>query len=164
MEIKTKRKMKTKTKIHFDSHFHFCFRFCFCFFIFVFVFVFVFVFAFSFLFLFLFLLSKSFCIFVSSTWPRGAIDSQLSLDWSRSAIAFLLTPRGLEVPQTVNFFEKCLLLACSKTVSYLAQKCHSIFVCNFARGLAVPQMVNSLLIGLEVHSNWSQHLEIWHLD
>ena len=47
---------------------------------------------------FLFLLSKSFCIFVNSTWSRGAIGGQLSLDWPRSAIAFLLTPRGLEVP------------------------------------------------------------------
>ena len=35
-------------------------------------------------------------------WPRGAIDAQLSLDWPRSAIAFLLNPRGLEVPWTVN--------------------------------------------------------------
>ena len=42
---------------------------------------------FSFCFSFLFLLSKSFCIFVNSTWPRGAIDGQLSLDWPRSAIA-----------------------------------------------------------------------------
>ena len=55
-------------------------------------------FLFSFCFSFLFLLFKSFCIFVNSTWPRGAIDGQLSLDWPRSAIAFLFTPRGLEVP------------------------------------------------------------------
>ena len=55
-------------------------------------------FLFSFLFWFLFLLLKSFCIFVNSTWPRGATDGQLSLDWPRSAIAFLLNPRGLEVP------------------------------------------------------------------
>ena len=48
------------------------FRFCFCF---------------SFSFWFLLLLFKSFCIFVNSTWPRGAIDGQLSLDWPRSAIA-----------------------------------------------------------------------------
>ena len=47
---------------------------------------------------FLFLLFKSFYIFVNSTWPRGAIDGQMSLDWPRSAIAFLLNPRGLEVP------------------------------------------------------------------
>ena len=32
---------------------------------------------------------KSFYLFVNSTWPRGAIDDQLSLTWSRSAIAFL---------------------------------------------------------------------------
>ena len=55
-------------------------------------------FLFSFYFSFLFLLFKSFCIFVNSTWPRGAIDGQMSLDWPRSAIAFLLNPRGLEVP------------------------------------------------------------------
>ena len=30
------------------------------------------------------------------------------------------TPRGLELPQTVN------------SLSYLAQKCHSIFVCEFS--------------------------------
>ena len=47
---------------------------------------------------FLFFLPKRFCIFVKSTSSRGAIDGQLSLDWARSAIAFLLTPRGLEVP------------------------------------------------------------------
>ena len=61
-------------------------------------FSFLFSFYFSFSFLFLFFVSKSFCIFVNSKWPRGAIDGQLSLDWPRSAIAFLLTPRGLEVP------------------------------------------------------------------
>ena len=55
-------------------------------------------FSFLFSFWFLFLLFKSFCIFVNSTWPRGAINGQLSLDWSRSAIVFLLNPRGLEVP------------------------------------------------------------------
>ena len=63
---------------------------------------FLFSFCFSFSFWFLVLLLKSFCIFINSTWPSGAIDSQLSLDWPRSAIAFLLNPRGLEVPQTVN--------------------------------------------------------------
>ena len=46
-------------------------------------------FLFSFCFSFLFLFFKSFCIFVNSTWPRGAIDRQMSLDWPRSAIAFL---------------------------------------------------------------------------
>ena len=30
---------------------------------------------------------KSFCEFVNSTWPRGAIDGQLCLAWFRSAIA-----------------------------------------------------------------------------
>ena len=38
---------------------------------------------------FLFLLFKSFCIFVHSSLPSGAIEDQLSLDWPRSAIAFL---------------------------------------------------------------------------
>ena len=58
----------------------------------------LFSFCFSFSFWFLFLLFKSFCIFVNSTWPRGAIDGQLSLDWPRSATTFLLNPRDLEVP------------------------------------------------------------------
>ena len=58
----------------------------------------LFSFCFSFSFWFLFLLFKNFCIFVNSTWPRGVIDGQLSLDWPRSAIAFLLNPGGLEVP------------------------------------------------------------------
>ena len=44
-------------------------------------------FLFCFSFSLLFLLFKSFCIFVKSTWPRGAIDCQLSLDWPRGAIA-----------------------------------------------------------------------------
>ena len=61
-------------------------------------FSFLFLFSFSFSFWFLFLLFKSFCSFVNSTWPTGAIDGQLSLDWPRSAMAFLLNPRGLEVP------------------------------------------------------------------
>ena len=59
---------------------------------------FVFFFSFCFSFLFLFLISKSFCIFVNSTWPRGDIDGQVSPDWPRSAIAFLLFPCDLEVP------------------------------------------------------------------
>ena len=59
--------------------------------------------------------------------------------------AFLLTPCGLEVPQTVN----CLLIGlevpyrfcqihvaqrCHRrsTLSYLAYKCHSIFICKFS--------------------------------
>ena len=64
-----KNKMKSKTKIKIKMNFRFGFSFCF-----------------------------SFSIFVNSTWPRGATDGQLSLDWPRSAIAFLLNPRGLEVP------------------------------------------------------------------
>ena len=75
-------------------------------------FSFLFSFSFSFSFWFLFLLFKSSSIFFKSTWPRGAIDRQLSLTWPRSAIAFSFV--------------------------------------NFPRGLAVPQMVNSLFIGLEV--------------
>ena len=64
----------------------------------------MFSFCFSFSFWFLFLLFKSFCIFVNSTWPRGAIDGQLSLTWPRSAIAFSFAnfPRDLVVPQKVN--------------------------------------------------------------
>ena len=58
-----------------------------------------FLFLFSFYFSFLFLLSKSFCIFVNSTWPSSTIDGQLSLTWPRSAIAFSFAnfPRGLVV-------------------------------------------------------------------
>ena len=57
-------------------------------------------FLFSFCFSFLFLLSKSFCVFINSAYPRGAIGGQLSLTWPRSAIAFSLAhfPRGLVVP------------------------------------------------------------------
>ena len=99
-------------------------------------FSFLFSFCFSFLFCFLFLLFKIFCIFVNSTWPRGAIDGQLSLDWPRSAIAFLLNPRGLEVPQTVNSLliglEVSLSLSLYLSLSYLAQKCHRIFDCEFS--------------------------------
>ena len=83
-KVKTKMKMKNKMKKNENKNkngFSFLFSFCF-----------------SFSFWFLFLLSKSFCIFVNSTWSRGAIDGQLSLDWPRNAIAFLLNPRGLEVP------------------------------------------------------------------
>ena len=54
--------------------------------------------SFCFSFSFWFLLFKSFCIFINSTWPSGAIDSQLFLDWPRSAIAFLLNPHGLQMP------------------------------------------------------------------
>ena len=63
-------------------------------------FSFSFLFCFSFSFWLLFLLFKSFCIFVKSTWPRGAIDGQLSLTWLRSAIAFSFAKfsRGLVVP------------------------------------------------------------------
>ena len=82
-KTKMKNKMKTKTKI--KMNFRFCFHF-----IFRFVFFFVFLF-FCFLKVFPFLLTHS-------TWPSGAIDGQLSLDWPRSAIAFLLNPRGLGVP------------------------------------------------------------------
>ena len=76
-KMKMKNKMKTKTKMKMKMNFRFCF---------------------SFSFWFLFLLFKSFCIFVNSTWPRGAIDGQLSLGWPKSVIAFLLNPRGLEKP------------------------------------------------------------------
>ena len=81
--------MKTKNKNENENKNEFSFLFSFCF---------------SFSFWFLFLLFKRFCIFVNSTGSRGAIDGQLSLDWPRSdiafrsGIAFLLNPRGLEVP------------------------------------------------------------------
>ena len=58
-----KMKTKSKTKIKMDFRFSFCFLSSFW---------------------FLFLLSKSYLHFC---WPRGNIDSQLSLDWPRSAIA-----------------------------------------------------------------------------
>ena len=48
-----------------------------------------------------------FYLFVNSTWPRRSIDGQMGLDSLRSAIALLLSPRGLEVSLTVN----CILLA-----------------------------------------------------
>ena len=73
MKMENKMKTKTKMKMNFRFCFHFRFGFCFCF-------------------------LKVFCIFVNSTWSRGVIDGQLSLDWPRSAIAVLLNPRGLEVP------------------------------------------------------------------
>ena len=61
--MKTKTKMKTKVDFHFCFQFvfHFCFCFCFCF--------------------------LKILVLVNSTWRRGAIDAQLSLDWPRSAIA-----------------------------------------------------------------------------
>ena len=77
MKNKTKKKIENENKNEFSFLFSFCFSFSFC---------------------FLFLLFKSFCIFVNSKWLRGAIDGQLSLDWPRSAIAFLLNPRDLKVP------------------------------------------------------------------
>ena len=62
----------------------------------------------------------SFSIFVNSTWPRGATDGQLSLDWPRSAIAFLLNPPGIKVPKTINSL-------------LLGLKCHSIFIYEFSK-------------------------------
>ena len=73
--------MKTKTKMKIKMNFRFCYHF---------VFHFRFVFCFCFL--------KVLCIFVNSKWSSGAIDSQLSLDWPKTAIAFLLNPLDLEVP------------------------------------------------------------------
>ena len=45
-----------------------------------------------------------YCVFLNSTWPRGAIDLQLSLTWPRSAIAFYLTniARWLAVSYMAN--------------------------------------------------------------
>ena len=67
--------MKMKMNFRFCFHFVFHFRFGFCFFF-----------------------LKVFAFFVNSTWPRDAIDGQVSLDWPRSAIVLLLNPRGLDVP------------------------------------------------------------------
>ena len=50
-------------------------------------------FRFCFHYVFHFRLGFCFCIFVNSTWPRGAVDGQLSLHWPRSAIAFLVKSR-----------------------------------------------------------------------
>ena len=101
-KMKIKRKTKTKPKKNENENgFSFLLSICF-----------------SFSFSFLFLLSKSFCIFVNSTCPRRAIDGQLSLDWLRSGIAFLLTSGdletyslllGLEMPQ--NFYLPIFLMA-----------------------------------------------------
>ena len=60
---------------HFCFHYDFNFRFCFCF---------------GFL--------KVFAIFLI---PHG-LDSAIALSDLDSSIAFLLTPRGLDVPQTIN--------------------------------------------------------------
>ena len=102
MKTKAKTKMKTKSEKENKNESSFLLSFCF-----------------SFLFWFLFLLSKSFCIFVNSTWPGGAIDSQPSLTWPRNAIPFLLNPCGLTCHRR-------------SALSYLAQKCHSIFFCEFS--------------------------------
>ena len=107
MKINTKTKMKNKIKNENKNEFSFLF-------------------SFLLLFQILFLFSKSFCIFINSTQLRGPIDGQLSLDWPRSAIAFLLTPRGLEVPQTVN----SLLLGLEVPqhfrlrIFHVAKRCH----------------------------------------
>ena len=82
---------------------------------------FSFLFSFCYSFSVLFLLSKSFCIFVNSTWPRGAIDDELSLDWPRSAIAFFLTPRGLQVSQMVNSLLIGLAVPQHREIWHLAQ-------------------------------------------
>ena len=61
-------------------------------------------FSFSFSFLFLLSLSKRFCIFVNSMWPRGAIHGQPSLDWRTSGIAFLLTACSSKVHFRLRIF------------------------------------------------------------
>ena len=95
-------------------------------------------FCFSFPFWFWFLLFKSFCILVNSTWARGAIDSQLSLDWPRSAIEFFFKSAW---PRDAIDGQLSLIWPRSAIAFSFA---------NFPRGLAMPSMVNSLLIGLEV--------------
>ena len=51
-----------------------------------------------------FLLSKSLCVFVNFTWPKGVIVGQLFLIWPRSTIAFSVAnlARGLAAPLLVN--------------------------------------------------------------
>ena len=75
-----KNKMKTKAIVKMKMNFRFCFHF-----------------AFHFRFGFCLCFLK---VFVNSTWPRGAIDGQLSFTWPTSAIAFSFAnfPRGLAVP------------------------------------------------------------------
>ena len=82
MKTKMKTKMNTKTKKKIKMNYRFCFHF---------VFHFCLGFCFSFL--------KVFPVFANSTWPRGAINGQRSLDWPRSVIAFSFAnfSRGLEV-------------------------------------------------------------------
>ena len=80
-------------------------------------------------------------------------------------LAFLLTLRGLEVPQTVN----CLLIELKMPQHFfqlhVAQRCHrrqpsltwpryTIAFCfaNFPRGLVVRQMVNFLFIAQKCNS------------
>ena len=89
--MKMKNKMKMKMNFHFFFHFIFRFRFVFCF---------------CFLKVFAFLLTprghrrstvswlayKCHSVFVKFTWPRSAIDGELSLDWPRSAI---VAPRNM---------------------------------------------------------------------
>ena len=84
--------------------------------------IFSFLFSACFSFLFSFLFSKSVCIFVNSSWSRGAIDGQLSLHWSRSAIAFLLTLLGLEVSFPLLWSRSAIAFSFS----------------NFPRDLAMP--------------------------
>ena len=67
-------------------------------------------------------------------WPRAVIDHHFSLDWPRSAIAFLLTLRGAKDGQLSLTWPR-------NAIAFL--------FANFARGLAVPEMVNSLLIDLD---------------
>ena len=89
MENKIKNEIENKNKIENESknenekknEFGYCFHF-------------VFHFRFGFCLCFL----KVFAIFANSTWPRSATGGQLSLDWPRNAIAFLLNPRLLQVP------------------------------------------------------------------
>ena len=102
MKTKTKTEMKTKRKMKMKMDFRFCFQF-----------------AFHFRFCFCFCFLKVF--------------------------AFLLTPRGLEVPQAVNYlliglevsWRFCQIHVAQRCYrrsapSYVAQKCHNIFVCEFS--------------------------------
>ena len=83
-KIETKTKKKIKVNFRFCCHLVFHFRFCFCF-----PKVFAFLLNPRGLEVPLTVNSLSHSIFIGefSTWPSGAIEDQLSLDWPRSAIA-----------------------------------------------------------------------------
>ena len=77
-------------------------------------------FGFHFRFCFRFCFLKVFAFLLTPRGRQVPLTVNSLLIGLESAIAFLLTRCGLEVPQTVN------------SLSCLAQKCHSIFGCEFS--------------------------------